>query len=123
MQAKRFPCPCCGHCVFSEPPGSQDICLVCFWEDDIQQLRWPNLAGLTNAVSLVEAQENRKRFGAIEERFKGDVRAATPEEPLDPTWHPIRDPDSFEGPDDAAAWPEDSTALYYWRPNYWRTDR
>ena len=120
MQAQRYPCPCCGHLVFAEPPGSEDICLVCFWEDDIQQLRWPTLAGVSNSVSLIEAQQNRDKFGAIEERFACDVRPATPEEPLDPTWHAIKDPSSFEGPDDSAPWPEDPTRLYYWRPGYWR---
>jgi hypothetical protein len=94
--------------------------LVCFWEDDIQQLRWPTLAGLSNSVSLVEGQQNRQRFGAIEERFAGDVRPATPQEPLDETWYPIDNPNSFEGPDDSAPWPEDPSGLYYWRPNYWR---
>jgi len=120
MQAELYPCPCCGHCVFGEPPGSEDICLVCFWEDDLEQLRWPNLAGLTNTVSLREGQQNRAKFGAIEERFAGDVRPAGADEPLDPSWRPIDDSDPFEGPDDSAPWPEDRTALYYWRPTYWR---
>lgn len=117
---QRYPCPCCGHLVFVEPPGSEDICLVCFWEDDLQQLRWPTLGGLNNSVSLIEAQQNRARLGAIEERFAGDVRPPTADEPLDPTWYPIQNPSAFEGPDDSAPWPEDSTTLYYWRPNYWR---
>jgi hypothetical protein len=34
-----YPCPCCGHLVYIEPPGSHDICKVCFWEDDIVMLR------------------------------------------------------------------------------------
>ena len=116
----RYPCPSCGHVVFAEPPGSDDICLVCFWEDDLEQLRWPMFAGGANAVSLVEAQTNYRDFGAIEERFAGDVRKPTDAEPVDPAWRPIRDSDPFEGPDDSAAWPEDKTTLYYWRPTYWR---
>jgi len=116
----RHPCPSCGHLVFAEPPGSDDICLVCFWEDDLEQLRWPTYSGGANAVSLVEAQKNFSELGAIEERFAGDVRKPTDTEPLDPTWRPIHDSDPFEGPDDSAAWPEDKTMLYYWRPTYWR---
>ncbi|UOX88817.1 hypothetical protein MUY14_45345 [Amycolatopsis sp. FBCC-B4732] len=34
-----YPCPCCGHLAFGEPPGSYGICGVCFWEDDPVQLR------------------------------------------------------------------------------------
>ncbi|WP_241494482.1 CPCC family cysteine-rich protein [Pseudomonas asplenii] len=30
-----FTCPCCGYAVFEEPPGSHDICPICFWEDDL----------------------------------------------------------------------------------------
>lgn len=103
-----------------EPPGSDDICLVCFWEDDLGQLRWPRLEEGANAPSLQEAQQNVAKLGAIEERFVGDVRAATAEEARDQEWRPINDADSFEEPDDSAPWPEDPTALYYWRPNFWR---
>ncbi|MBA2497402.1 MAG: hypothetical protein H0V33_09975 [Acidimicrobiia bacterium] len=35
----RFPCPCCGHVVFEEEPGSDEICPVCFWQDDIANRR------------------------------------------------------------------------------------
>lgn len=116
----RFPCPACGHLVFAEAPGSDDICLVCFWEDDLTQLRWPELAGAKNEVSLKEAQRNFVELGASEERFRGDVRNATDSEPLDEGFRPIADTDPFEGPDDSAPWPEDATTLYYWRPTYWR---
>ena len=120
MTEPRFPCPACGHLVFDEAPGSDDICLVCLWEDDLTQLRWPALGGAKNEVSLLEAQQNIKKIGAIEERFVGDVRPATAEEPLDPSWRPIQESDSFEGPDDSAPWPEDPTTLYYFRPTFWR---
>jgi hypothetical protein len=120
MTDPRFPCPACGHLVFEAGPGSDDICLVCLWEDDLTQLRWPELAGGKNAVSLAEAQRNIKTFGAIEERFAGDVRPATEEEPLDPDFRPILASDPFEAPDDSAPWPEDPTTLYYWRATFWR---
>jgi hypothetical protein len=121
MNQRHYPCPCCGHLVFEEPPGSYDICLVCFWEDDLAQLRWPGLAGGANAVSLNEAQMNFAKFGAIEERFATDVRTPTPDEPRDPEWRPINAADAFEAPDDAAPWPPDPTLLYYWRQTFWRT--
>ena len=60
------------------------------------------------------------KLGAIEERFVGDVRPATVEEPLDPSWRLISPSDPFEAPDDSAPWPEDATTLYYWRPTFWR---
>jgi hypothetical protein len=123
MSENIFPCPACGHLVFAEPPGSDDICLVCLWEDDLTQLRWPELAGGKNAISLADAQRNVLSVGAIEARFTSDVRPATEAEPLDPSWRPIDASDPFEGPDDSAPWPEDATQLYYWRPEFWRSDK
>jgi len=120
MSEERYPCPCCGHLVFDGPPGSEDICLVCFWEDDRNQLRWPSLAGGANAVSLLEAQKNFATFGAIEQRFASDVSPPTENQPLDPTFRPIAVTDNFEAPDESAPWPEDSTTLYYFRPTFWR---
>jgi hypothetical protein len=89
----------------------------------LTQLRWPELAGGKNAVSLVEAQRTIVAYGAIEQRFAGDVRPATTEEPLDPGWRPIQSFDPFEAADDSAPWPEDGTTLYYWRPTYWRAQK
>jgi hypothetical protein len=94
--------------------------MICFWEDDVTQLRWPQLAGATNSVSLLEAQRNFARLGASEERFVGDVRSPTPAELLDAGWRPIDEHDRFEAPDESAPWPSDRTRLYYWRPTFWR---
>lgn len=40
-----YPCPCCGHRVLDDMPGSYEICPVCFWEDDRVQFRWPTMDG------------------------------------------------------------------------------
>ena len=63
--------------MFTEPPGSYDICKVCFWEDDNVQLRWPDHAGGANRPSLIEAQRLYRDVGAMERRFTGNVRDAT----------------------------------------------
>jgi len=116
-----LPCPCCGHQTFGEQ-GTYEICDVCYWEDDLGQLRWPWSFG-ANAVCLVDAQRNYQRFGAMEERFLKHVRPPTPDEPLDAGWRPI-DPsrDSFEGPKSREEWPADTTLLYWWRPTFWRAN-
>ena len=61
-------CPCCGHLVFDESPGSYDICPVCFWEDDIVQLRWPDWAGGANKPSLLDGQANYQHIDGCEQR-------------------------------------------------------
>ena len=117
-----FPCPCCGHLVFSEPPGSYSICPICFWEDDNIQLRWPDYAGGANKPSLIESQRNYSQIGATEKRFTGIVRGAAADEAVEDGWRPIdRGIDSFEPRGvSERAWPDDLTVLYWWRPTFWR---
>ena len=55
-QERNFPCPSCGFEVFSEPPGSYEICELCGWEDDHVQLRFPAMAGGANKSSLAYHQ-------------------------------------------------------------------
>lgn len=119
----RYPCPCCGYLVFEEPPGSGDICLICFWEDDADQLRFPTLEEATNVVSLVRAQAAYAEHGAIEERFAGDVRKPNADDVKDPNFRPIDATDDFEELGAAGAGPSDPTALYYFRSTFWRRKR
>lgn len=121
----RLPCPCCGYLMFGEPPGSYDICKICFWEDDDIQLRFPKLAGGANKPSLMEAQRNFAEFGECEIRLLQYVRPPTPEDIRDLDWRPV-DPlrdlftalDRGDGTDD---WPAERTHLYYWRSDFWRS--
>jgi hypothetical protein len=101
----------------TESPGSQEICPVCFWQDDLVQLRWPDWAGGANRPSLIEGQANVKTFGACEERFVAQVRPPRADEPLDPQWRLIDpDRDQFESVgEQQAPWPDDRTVLYWWR--------
>lgn len=63
-------CPCCGYKTLNEePPGTFDICEICFWEDDDIQYNDPDFEGGANVPSLRQAQKNFIQFGAIEERF------------------------------------------------------
>ncbi len=114
----KYPCPCCGYIVFAEPPGSYDICPICYWEDDLSQLRFVRTGG-ANSVSLITGQQNYLRFGVCEERFRNIVRPPHANEVRDPEWH-IIDPeqDDIEEPvsglDYGSTYPEDGRALYYW---------
>lgn len=121
MQGKTYRCPCCGYLVFDKPPGSLEICQICFWQDNPVALRYATTP--VDGVPLIDAQKTYARVGASEERFLPDVRKAFPYEVRDPEWRPA-DPqrDVFdttyyeEGPTE---WPEDLESLYYWRDNYW----
>ena len=62
-----YRCPCCGFVTLSER-GGDEICPVCFWEDDGQDDHGAdNVRGGPNySLSLSEARRNqhRRRLGA-----------------------------------------------------------
>ncbi len=124
---KPYPCPVCGYLVFEEPPGSDGICPICFWEDDIVQIAFPDMAGGANNVSLIEAQKNFIELGVSEQRFKENVRGASAEDKRDTFWRPINlDKDihlHWNSDEDRARWQaykeEPLPRLYYWCNDYW----
>jgi hypothetical protein len=93
MSVTRYTCPCCGYRTLHEPPGSYDICKVCFWEDDGVQLLDPAFPGGANEPSLIECQKNFRRIGACEERLVALVRPPEAEEKLDQEWRPAQESD------------------------------
>ncbi len=80
-----YPCPCCGFLTLSEPPpGTYQICAVCWWEDDLVQAQDPHFAGGANVVSLAQAKENYRAFGASDPGDVDIVRKPLPHEyPVD----------------------------------------
>lgn len=81
MTAKKYACPCCGYFTLSEqPPGTFEICPVCYWEDDNVQYDDPNYSGGANKVSLSKARENFSNLGAISQEYVARVRPPLDEE-------------------------------------------
>jgi Cysteine-rich CPCC len=122
---KYYPCPCCGHLVHDGGPGSHLICPICYWEDDLVQLRWPLLVDGANRPSLMEAQKHYRNAGVSEGRFANSVRRAAIDEPIDEGFRPIDLAiDNFEVSSvQDEPWPGDRTDLYWWRPTYWRRSK
>ena len=80
----EYPCPACGFVVFTEPPGSYEICPVCGWEDDHVQLRYPALRGAANGQCLYEAQQGVLRRIPLAMRAYAGYRRASDWRPLEP---------------------------------------
>jgi hypothetical protein len=121
-----LPCPCCGYEVFAEPPGSYDICPICFWEDDVVQLAFPDLAGGANGCSLIEGQATFSTLGACEPRVKPHVRDPVPSDLRNSAWRQLdatRDRYlRWDRQDDHRMWQaakDSDPCLYYWLPEYW----
>ena len=86
-QPRKYFCPCCGYDTLDEePPGTYQICKICFWEDDPIQFYDPNYKGGANTVSLIQAQKNFEMFGACEKKFIENVMPPTPENIRNPNW-------------------------------------
>ncbi len=122
---EKFPCPCCGYRVNRLPPGYHEVCPICGWEDDLSQLRFVDMPGAANHVSLVGGQKNFERYGVAECRNVAHARAPVPGEEREASWRPVNPRrDNIETPQRGIAYadsyPEDTTELYYWRATYWR---
>jgi hypothetical protein len=80
----NFTCPCCGFKTFQNPPGSYDLCAICGWEDDIQQLKSPTMSGGANKKSLKEYQDEVLLKIPLQlTEISGFAR--------DPEWRPLND--------------------------------
>jgi hypothetical protein len=78
---KTYRCPCCGFKTLLGR-GQDEICSVCFWQDDGQDESdskevW---GGPNGTLSLHKAQENFKLIGAAEERLRRFVRGPLSDE-------------------------------------------
>jgi len=63
---RKYQCPCCDlYTLDEEPPGTFEICMVCWWEDDLVQFHDPTYGGGANRESLIEAREAFRRRGII----------------------------------------------------------
>lgn len=77
----NYPCPCCHNLTLSEqPPGTYQICPVCFWEDDPVQYYDKEFEGGANRIALIIGMENYRTFGACSEEFRSKVRMPTLDE-------------------------------------------
>jgi hypothetical protein len=80
-EAPRFICECCGYrTLLSE--GYYEICRVCGWQDDRNDLRGGDLDMKSgpNRMSLREAQANFRRDGTSDPRLREHVRDPRPDE-------------------------------------------
>ncbi|HKO26074.1 MAG TPA: CPCC family cysteine-rich protein [Solirubrobacteraceae bacterium] len=84
-----FPCPCCGYRTLPARSPSDEICPVCFWQDDFVDNQDRDVLG-PNHVTLSVARANFLSLGACEERWVGRVRPPRPEEGPPEPWTETR---------------------------------
>jgi Cysteine-rich CPCC len=78
---KTYRCPCCKFKTLYGR-GGFEMCPVCWWEDDGPDEHEANAVrgGPNGTLSLRQAQENFKKFGASDEAFISKTRKPLPEE-------------------------------------------
>ncbi len=78
---KSYRCPCCGFKTL-HGRGHDEICPVCFWEDDGQDERDTDevRGGPNGTLSLTEARTNFRKLAACEAQFLNKVRRPLPDE-------------------------------------------
>jgi hypothetical protein len=81
MINKHYPCPCCGYLTIEGmPPGTFEICPVCFWEDDNVQFEDIDFEGGANKESLRQARMNFKKYRVFSLEFIKNIRNPFPSE-------------------------------------------
>jgi Cysteine-rich CPCC len=92
MCSQKYACHCCGYKVLDEEPlGTFEVCDICYWEDDRLQLANPDSPGGANPVSLRQAQQNFRAFGACAPEYTSYVRKPSSCDARDATWQPLPD--------------------------------
>ncbi|MFM9881278.1 MAG: CPCC family cysteine-rich protein [Burkholderiaceae bacterium] len=81
-----FTCPCCGRLALPEPLGSDGICPVCHWHDDIDGLVFALDAVGPNKLALNNAQHE---FEQLQRVPGSDETIRAMQFPLDPMWRRI----------------------------------
>ncbi|MGI0528220.1 hypothetical protein ABY43_29240 [Rhizobium giardinii] len=73
-----YRCPCCHFRTLHER-GGYEICPVCFWEDDGQDVHDAGdvRGGPNGTLSLTQAQFNFQQWGASDPAARGHVRPPT----------------------------------------------
>lgn len=84
-----FPCPCCGYRTLPGHSPTDEICPVCFWQDDFVDNQDTDVLG-PNRVTLSVARSNFAVFGASEERVREHVRPPRAEEGPPEPWTETR---------------------------------
>ena len=68
-------CPCCGYLTIDDSKEIiTDICEVCFWQYDKVAHNKPDSIIGANDISLNQAKENFKIYGACQQKYINHVR-------------------------------------------------
>lgn len=78
----RYACPCCGYYTYKEPVEKSHgfICPVCFWENDRFAKTEGDSSEANHGLTLLQAKENYRQFGACTEGMISYVRPPAEDE-------------------------------------------
>jgi Cysteine-rich CPCC len=68
----KFQCPCCDFFTLAAR-ADWDICLICFWEDDGNDIDRPDSVSSCNYMTLREGRRNFLKVGACDLKMVPNV--------------------------------------------------
>lgn len=81
-----MPCPCCGYYTLTTL-GNYEICPICCWED-LPAADF-GMRITSNGVTLLQAQQNFRTYGACEEALRALVRHPSAADHRSADWQPL----------------------------------
>jgi len=75
VEGGRYQCPCCDYYTL-HGRGSYEVCPVCYWEDDGQDMDRLDVVSGPNHITLRHGRENFVRLGACDDAARSLVASA-----------------------------------------------
>ncbi len=82
-------CPLCGYHTLEER-FNQEICLICFWEDDTEVNHNEDSFSKANKLSVSDAQVNFILNGVVDLNYAKNVRIPTAADIRQANWKPTQ---------------------------------
>lgn len=75
VRGGRYQCPCCDFFTLSSR-GGYEVCPVCYWEDDGQDMDRLDVVSGPNHITLRQGRANFERIGACDHAARSLVAPA-----------------------------------------------
>lgn len=82
----RFVCQCCGYLTLPrQGPGTNEVCEICGWKDDLEQVQNPALPAKANRQSLFQARNAFEATGTCDDSPRANSHTPPSHTPS-PAW-------------------------------------
>ena len=90
MTKPNHACPCCGYYTLEER-FNREICMICFWEDDVEVIHGEDSFSEANKLFVSDAQINFLETGIVDPAYASKNREPLPTDLRCSNWKPIQE--------------------------------